>query len=502
MSSDSKQNEANASSNGVRAMLSVLLIVFFGAFYIGGLLLIDLFFGRPINPFVIFLIALLTFSSFFLMLFLKNYIESRVNSLFYKDKFEVQQLLNDIRKIIASKLTLVDLCQALLEDLITQMKITAGFIMLMKSNNIVWLKGVGKHTFSDLDDAEFSLLIEKAYNNRPDRALIYEKVEDSNVKTLMKKYGLSVILPLVAENIVIGAMCFSEKISKEPYSNDEIHVLDVLSAETALAVRNALSFEEMKQFNIILKEEVKKATEDLQKANERLQELDKLKDEFVSIASHELRTPMTAIKSYLWMALNKSQGLTPELSHYILIAYQSTEHLLDLVKNMLTVSRIEAKRLQLNMEQFNIVELAQQLYEELRITADEKQISFLLLAEPNAIMINGDKEKIREVIENLLGNALKYTPSKGVIKTIIHIENNQAVIKINNTGSYISGEQLAKLFSKFVRLDDTTPDQNHPQGTGLGLYIAKQIIELHKGTVQAASDKIEGTTFTFTIPTV
>ena len=427
-------------------------------------------------------------------------------SFFYTKKkpvevYNSQELLNRLRKIYASKITLNEVCQMLLEELIGKMKISAGFIMLIKRNKNIWLREVGSHTLPDINEKEFNILIEKSYNASPQRVLVYEKMEECEEKAIMKKYNLHIVLALVAENTIIGAMCFSEKLGSTPYTDEDIALLNVLTTESAIAIRNALSFEELKEFNIILEAEVKKATADLQRANERLQELDKLKDEFVSLASHELRTPMTAIKSYLWMVLNKSQGLSPQINHYILVAYQSTEHLLQLVQNMLTVSRIDAGRVQLTVEQFDLVELIQELYDELKITAEENRLHFLMHSDQKMIFIRGDKEKIREVIQNLIGNAFKFTTSEGTIRTTIYEKDTSVIVKINNTGSYIPPEDLTKLFNKFSRLENTSSSQeSRPQGTGLGLYITKQIVEMHKGTIVVDSNKEAGTTFTITLP--
>ena len=168
---------------------------------------------------------------------------------------------------------------------------------------------------------------------------------------------------------------------------------------------------------------------------------------------------------------------------------------------MLTVSRIEAGRVQLTVEQFDLVELIQELYDELKITAEENRLHFLMHSDQKMIFIRGDKEKIREVIQNLIGNAFKFTTSEGTIRTTIYEKDTSVIVKINNTGSYIPPEDLTKLFNKFSRLENTSSSQeSRPQGTGLGLYITKQIVEMHKGTIVVDSNKEAGTTFTITLP--
>ncbi|MDO8741830.1 MAG: HAMP domain-containing sensor histidine kinase, partial [Candidatus Roizmanbacteria bacterium] len=266
-----------------------------------------------------------------------------------------------------------------------------------------------------------------------------------------------------------------------PYWNDLIIRLPEV---VSIAIDNALLYQQ------------------IEKDNEQLKELDRLKDEFVSVASHELRTPMTAIKSYLWMALNKSvKELDPQVKQEIEIAYGSTERLLKLVQDMLTISRIEGKRLQLQKDEFNFNEISQQAYDELSITAKEKKITFTFNLPEKPILIVGDKEKLREVLQNIIGNALKFTPPQGNINFSISENEKNLNIEVANSGSYIPPEELPKLFQKFNRLNiESTNKEGAAMGTGLGLYITKQIVEMHNGTIDVTSDEKEGTAFHLKIP--
>jgi signal transduction histidine kinase len=292
-----------------------------------------------------------------------------------------------------------------------------------------------------------------------------------------------IIHPFYMRNKPAGVIIFGlgEDQISYPYWNDLIVRLPEV---VSIAIDNALLYQQ------------------IEKDNEQLKELDRLKDEFVSVASHELRTPMTAIKSYLWMALNKStKELDPQVKQEIEIAYGSTERLLKLVQDMLTISRIEGKRLQLQKEEFNFNEITQQAYDELKITAKEKGIVFNFNISEKPIIIIGDKEKLSEVLQNIIGNALKFTPVKGAISLSINEDEKYLTIDVVNTGSFIPQEELPKLFQKFNRLNiEATNKEGASMGTGLGLYITKQIVEMHNGTIDVTSDETEGTTFHVKIP--
>lgn len=238
-----------------------------------------------------------------------------------------------------------------------------------------------------------------------------------------------------------------------------------------------------------------------QETNEKLKELDRLKDEFVSIASHELRTPMTAIKSYIWLAINKSvEKLDDDVVHYLHTAYQSTERLLKLVEQMLTISRIEGKRLQLSLTQFDLTGMVSQLYNELAIKAEEKNINFKFQFSQKPINYTGDADRIRETIQNIIGNALKFTPENGQILTTVNQADKKIAISVFNSGSYIADEDMPKLFQKFSRLNQSPNQTEAKPGSGLGLYICKQIVEMHQGTISVYSEANKGTTFEITLP--
>lgn len=241
---------------------------------------------------------------------------------------------------------------------------------------------------------------------------------------------------------------------------------------------------------------------DLEKANTRLKELDKLKDEFVSIASHELRTPMTAIKSYLWLAINKpGQDLTEQIKKYLTIAYNSTERLIHLVQNMLTISRIEGKRLELNITKVNLNLLIKELYDELKIQAQQKQIDFAFNSVPYDVIINGDKERLSEVVQNIVGNALKFTPAKGKVTIFIRDKIDTVEVSVSDTGPDISKENQLRLFQKFGQIEKAPfVKSDQASGTGLGLYITKQILALHNGKIWIESEPGKGVVFIFSLP--
>jgi signal transduction histidine kinase len=242
---------------------------------------------------------------------------------------------------------------------------------------------------------------------------------------------------------------------------------------------------------------------EVQLNNEKLKELDKLKDEFVSVASHELRTPMTAIMSYIWMALDGRGGpLTEKQKYYLERAYSSVNRLIKLVNEMLNVSRIESGRVTVSLGAVDLEKITQEVIDEVLPRANELGISVEEVHGDALPLVLADSDKIKEVLFNLLGNALKFTQKEGKITVSFFINGDMVETTVKDTGSGIAPGDLPKLFQKFGLLPDSyTMNQIAPNsGTGLGLYICKAIIELHHGKIWADSEGHgKGTAVTFSL---
>jgi signal transduction histidine kinase len=244
--------------------------------------------------------------------------------------------------------------------------------------------------------------------------------------------------------------------------------------------------------------------EDLKDANERLKEVDKLKDEFVSVASHELRTPMTAIKSYLWMALaGKGGDLSEKQKYYLDRAYNSCDRLIKLVNDMLNISRIESGRMSFTFADVDMITLVEDTFAEVKPRADELGLNLILTKPEQALPhVIADTDKIKEVVINLIGNSLKFTPPGGNITVNFEISKDMVVTHVSDNGAGIVADDMSKLFSKFGLLEGSyTNNRNVSMGTGLGLYICKNIVEIHNGKIWAYSaGKGKGSTFSFSLP--
>jgi signal transduction histidine kinase len=231
-----------------------------------------------------------------------------------------------------------------------------------------------------------------------------------------------------------------------------------------------------------------------------LKQLNELKDEFVFIAAHELRTPVAAIKGYLSLVLDGVTGpITEKTKEFVQKVINSNQRLIQLVNDLLEVSRSEAGKLAIKVSQIDIVQPIKETLAELQPLADKQSISLVYEPPHDVPKIMADAARIKEVMVNLVGNAVKYNNPGGSVWITHEIQGNNLVTHISDNGFGISKEAQAKLFEKFYRVvTDKTKDIT---GTGLGLFIVKEIIEKMNGKIWAESEgEGRGSTFSFSLP--
>jgi len=235
------------------------------------------------------------------------------------------------------------------------------------------------------------------------------------------------------------------------------------------------------------KEELQKISDALAIANQRLKELDATKSEFISIASHQLRTPLTAIKGYISLLLEGSYGVvSPQVLDILNKLYSVNNRLVHLVEDLLNVSRIEAGRIQYSFAPTQLEPIIVELVDMFKPTAKDKKLTLEMKLLKNPLpLLTIDPNKIKEVLSNLIDNSLKYTVQGGVT---VSLESTPSVVCIivSDTGIGIKPEDKGKLFEKFIRTSETT--KMVASGAGLGLYVGKSFIEAHGGKIWAESD--------------
>jgi PAS domain S-box-containing protein len=237
---------------------------------------------------------------------------------------------------------------------------------------------------------------------------------------------------------------------------------------------------------------------ELAEQNERLRELDRLKDEFVALVSHELRTPLTSIRGYLELVLEGEAGdLTDEQRQFLGVVERNAHRLLALVGDLLFLAQVEAGKLSLEIGAVDITAVAAESVETARPLAEEKGITLTLASGPLALLA-GDRARLAQLLDNLISNGVKFTPAGGRVDVRVRSNRGNAVVEVRDTGMGIAAHEQEHLFERFYRTSAAT-EQAIP-GTGLGLAISKAIAQAHGGQITVASEEGAGTSFRISIP--
>lgn len=331
----------------------------------------------------------------------------------------------------------------------------------------------------------------RTYLNKSFYQVFEPTISRRNADAVQKKMGtkINIISPLFAHEKPIGVFVVCMSKGEEYLSVFEKEMIEKFAEGIGVALESSKLYSELKT-----------AKEELHIAYENLQEQDKLKDEFISITSHELRTPMTIVDGYLWMLANGKAGeLNENQKEYLKKASGGTKRMLDLIHDMLNISRIEQGRIEFKLELTNIASEIEKAIKGFGTGIKQKGIYLKFNPTKEPVFAYADKTKLNEVILNLVENAIKFTAVGGVDISIE--ENDDVKVKIKDTGAGIDKKNLERLFRKFGRLDRSYQTSTAGGGTGLGLYIVKKYIEGMEGSVGAFSEGLNlGSTFWFTLP--
>ena len=231
--------------------------------------------------------------------------------------------------------------------------------------------------------------------------------------------------------------------------------------------------------------------------NEKLRELDVMKDEFVALVSHELRTPLTAIQGYTELVLDGTAGEVNDEQRAMLTAVdRSSARLFRVINDLLFVAQVNAGKLSVAIEEVDLASVASEAIADARPRAATAEVS--LEFESNLTpTVKADRIRLGQVFDNLISNAIKFTPPGGVVRLSISMVGDEAIVVVTDSGMGMTAEDQQRLFTRFFR----TKAAAKIPGTGLGLSITKAIVDAHHGSISVESELGTGTSFTFTVPT-
>jgi adenylate cyclase len=300
-----------------------------------------------------------------------------------------------------------------------------------------------------------------------------------------------IAVPMISKERVIGIIGVDNATSGRPLTEINLDLLITLANQAAIALQNSRLFEKTERFNEQLRQEVARATAHLEKLLE-------MKSHFLTVASHQLRTPLSVIKGMLSMALEDPAMPPSEQQHLVTQAFRSSQRLERIINELLTATELEESAIRPHLTAVAPGELAREIAEELNPMAKKRGLELILNLPTEALPVLADRFKLYEALANLVDNAIRYT-ERGTVTFTVREQPNEIVFIVADSGIGLLPDEQDRIFEKFERGSGAM--EKEPNGTGLGLFITKRLIETMAGRISVSSaGRNAGTTFTVALP--
>ena len=293
-------------------------------------------------------------------------------------------------------------------------------------------------------------------------------------------YRAVLSVPLVREDEIIGSLSLTRKLPGE-FATEVVELLRTFATQSALAIQNARLFQEIEE------------------KSRQLEVANRHKSEFLASMSHELRTPLNAVIGFSEVLLERMFGeINDKQDEYLQDILSSGRHLLSLINDILDLAKIEAGRMELDVARFNLASAMDNALTLVRGRAERHGIQLESVVDPKVGEYDGDERKFKQIMLNLLTNAVKFTPEGGTVTMAAHRLDGSYVFSVKDTGIGIAAEDQEKVFEEFRQVG--TDYARKAEGTGLGLTLTRRLVELHGGKIRLESELAKGSTFTFNLP--
>jgi signal transduction histidine kinase len=425
------------------------------------------------------------------------------NQIFFRDSYDPQSFIGNLNQLLVTKVELQSLLDDTAKLIESNMKsISCSFYIRETSYFPQRYYGATDFTVEGTDMNSAQELTSKLHKKVHSTEEENDEIETA-LNKLLKKNGVEVIARLVStleyELKGIGYILLAPKKSGVIYSRQDLKILEIIANELVIAAENILRFEEIEQFNVTLQKKIDEATKELQTSNDKLKALDEAKDEFVSMASHQLRTPLTSVKGYISMVLEGDAGKINDTQKQMLgQALFSSQRMVYLISDLLNVSRLKTGKFVIEPKPIFLPDLVESEMSQLYEGATAKNITLQYAKPKKFTTVNLDEMKIRQVVMNFTDNAIYYTPNGGKITVELKDKKDSIEFTVKDTGIGVPKAERHKLFEKFYRAENAR--KARPDGTGLGLFMAKKVIVAQGGSILFDSKEGKGSTFGFSFP--
>ena len=432
---------------------------------------------------------------------IKSYFYKLSNKYFFSSLYDINELIFNLNNRLRSSLDIKQIFTSTTDILNQAFHSQAMAVIFYEPEKKSWKLLFNKGFNFKEDKVELDYLaVKNLFNyNQPLDIDEVKKIWQKNKSKLLNyllQLEIELLVPVSIKRKKISSLViFGPKTSGESYSHKDKQVLESIASQIGISLENALLYQEVTQFNIQLKKEIARATKKLQEQNKILKQLDRAKTEFIGIASHQLRTPLTGIRWFSELLLkNKENNLNAKQLDFLHQINQSNQRLINLVNDLLDVSHIETgRKFDIICSKFKFNEVLREVLQENVSLLNTKRLRIHNKVKDN-LSIVADRDKLKQVLQNLISNATKYSAEKTSINiSQVAGSGDKLVFCIKDQGIGIPKKQQGQIFSKFFRASNA--DVQHSDGTGLGLYIAREIMRAHNGELWFESVEGKGTSF-------
>jgi signal transduction histidine kinase len=313
-------------------------------------------------------------------------------------------------------------------------------------------------------------------------------------------------VPMIARDRVIGVISV-ESYKKNAFSNDDVVLLTAMANQAAVAIENAHLYKDLEGLTYALEQRVMERTNELREANLRLLAADRSKNQFLANMSHELRTPLNSIIGFSSVLLESTRAaIAPRLYKFLENIHAAGNHLLELINDILDLSKIEAGKMELRPDQFDLRETIAAVERVMKGFAAEANVHIMSAIAPNVPRVRLDEGRLKQILFNLLSNAVKFSPKGGPVTIgVATVPKNESPLGVDSVrinvadqGIGIPAEELERIFDEFYQTEEGR--RSRRGGTGLGLSLTRNFVELHHGTIDVQSSPGQGSCFTLYLP--
>ena len=448
---------------------------------------------------------------------LNRFFEKIANKYFFTSLYNYQATLEDLAIKLTAVIEIHKVIDLIVDTIIRTMGLDRAGVLILSNernaNRYLIAKVIGFNEKNGVSLVRDNFLVQWLTNNRKivvDEELdrMIEETKDSEeksklmrLKVNMKKIEASLCVPLMSKDKLISIIVLGKKVTGDAYTVEDFRLLQTISNQAVVAIENARSYQQVQDFNKNLQSKVDEQIGEIREKNVHLQELIKMKSEFLSIASHQLRTPLTAVRGFLAMQADGDFEELPgekkreQQTHMLMAA----NHLNNIVNDLLDAMELEGGHLKFLFRPVDLMTLINEVVEELKPNYDKKGL-YLKVEKPSKSIpkVDAEQKYLKEAVMDVIDNAEKYT-NKGGVTVRLRIKGEQAEIEVQDTGIGVPKSDLPRLSQKFSRGEKSS--FQHANGSGLGLFIIRNIMNEHDGEVALQSEgEGKGTTVTLSLP--